>query len=434
MFSCCLGQVQPPSNGTRLIFFPGSTVKIDWSYVGDISQVDLRFWFFNSSDGSRTGRLARVLEDGDPGQQDFSLIPRFEIDKPATLILKNVDQSYNGMYTFSLLDKKSAQPQTSEVVVFIAKKPTVTLTCYSSVIFNECDDFTCECQGLGGNPSASVTWYKDGKKIAGTGTEKQILTLMNVDETDRGTYKCVTESYPSTMHRDEKSIRVDVKFGPKDTSIELKPNPAILGRSFTITCNSRGFPEPSYTISHNGSHLINAKTYTDNDVAWTDAGVYECNAGNERGNDTASEVLKVTERGQPTQLPTIPNTSKYDNGSGEVTSSKVDCESSGTVVVWHIVLSLVSGFILGIFFSYIVSYSRSRWFRNRKPERNPETKTTEADTTYQELDLSKMNTEDNYQSLRVNAAVCNDATNDDDSTYTQLSKTRDVEDNYQSLT
>jgi predicted histidine transporter YuiF (NhaC family) len=113
----------------------------------------------------------------------------------------------------------------------------------------------------------------------------------------------------------------------------------------------------------------------------------------------------------------------------------VDCESSGTVVVWHIVVTLVSGFILGILFSYIVSYSRCRWFRNRKPElRNPETKTTEADTTYQELDLSKMNTEDNYQSLRVNAAVCNDATNDDDSTYTQLSKTRDVEDNYQSLT
>jgi hypothetical protein len=27
---------------------------------------------------------------------------------------------------------------------------------------------------------------------------------------------------------------------------------------------------------------------------WSDAGEYECNAGNERGNDAASEVLKVT--------------------------------------------------------------------------------------------------------------------------------------------
>ncbi len=94
---------------------------------------------------------------------------------------------------------------------------------------------------------------------------------------------------------------------------------------------------------------------------------------------------------------------------------------------------LVSGIIIGILFSYIVSRSRRRWFRNRKPERNLEPQPTEVDTTYQELDLTKMNTEDNYQSLRVNAAS-NDAGNDDDSTYTELNKTKDVENNYQSLT
>ncbi len=44
-----------------------------------------------------------------------------------------------------------------------------------------------------------------------------------------------------------------------------------------------------------------------------------------------------------------------------------------------------------------------------------------------------MNAEDNYQSLRVKAAS-NDAANDNDSTYTGLNKTRDVENNYQSLT
>jgi hypothetical protein len=93
----------------------------------------------------------------------------------------------------------------------------------------------------------------------------------------------------------------------------------------------------------------------------------------------------------------------------------------------------VSGIIIGILFSYIVWCSHRRWFRNGTTERNPEPKITEADTTYQELDLTKMNTEDNYESLNVNAAS-NDVANDDDSTYTQLSKNRDVEDNYQSLT
>ena len=91
-------------------------------------------------------------------------------------------------------------------------------------------------------------------------------------------------------------------------------------------------------------------------------------------------------------------------------------DDGSTVVVWHIVVTLVSGFILGILFSYIVSCSRRRWFRNR----NPEPKTTEVDTTYQELDLSKMNTEYNYQSLRVNATNNDTAVNDDESNYTEL--------------
>jgi H+/gluconate symporter-like permease len=93
-----------------------------------------------------------------------------------------------------------------------------------------------------------------------------------------------------------------------------------------------------------------------------------------------------------------------------------------------VVVILVSGIIIGILFSYIVSCFR-RKFTSRKSHSNPEPETTEADTTYQELDLSKMNTEDNYQPLRVNAASYAE-----ESTYTELSTTRDVENNYQSLT
>jgi hypothetical protein len=97
------------------------------------------------------------------------------------------------------------------------------------------------------------------------------------------------------------------------------------------------------------------------------------------------------------------------------------------------VVSFVSGIIFGILICYIVWCSHRRWFKTRKPERIPGTQTTEVDPTYQELDVRKMNKEDNYQSLTVNAAS-NDAANENDSTYTQLTKTRDVESNYQSLT
>ena len=118
--------------------------------------------------------------------------------------------------------------------------------------------------------------------------------------------------------------------------------------------------------------------------------------------------------------------------------SFVDKQSSNNTTScteWYIiVVTLLSGFIAGIFFSYIVWCSHRRWFSKRKPKRNPDEQPTKAESTYQELDVSKMNQEDDYQSLRGNVARINDVTNNDESTYTELSKTRDVEDNYQSLT
>ena len=97
-------------------------------------------------------------------------------------------------------------------------------------------------------------------------------------------------------------------------------------------------------------------------------------------------------------------------------------------------MSLVSGIIIGIFVAYIAWCSHRRWFTKRKPEQSPDQQPAEAESTYQELDLSKMNTEDNYQSLSGNISRIDDAVNnDDDSTYTELNKIRDVENNYQSL-
>ena len=100
-------------------------------------------------------------------------------------------------------------------------------------------------------------------------------------------------------------------------------------------------------------------------------------------------------------------------------------------MVWHILVSLVAGFIIGILFSYMVVWSRRR-FRKRKPRSKPEPQTHKDNSIYQDLDLSKMKPEDNYQSLKGNYAR-NDATPEQDSTYTELSKRRDDEDDYQTL-
>ena len=105
-----------------------------------------------------------------------------------------------------------------------------------------------------------------------------------------------------------------------------------------------------------------------------------------------------------------------------------------TLVIWHIVVSLVSGIIFGILVAYIPRCSRRCCFTKRKSEQTSYQQPTEVESTYQELDLSKINSEDNYQSLRGNVSRIDDAVNnDDDSTYTELNKIKDAENNYQSL-
>jgi hypothetical protein len=102
-----------------LTFLNESTANITWSFKDDNSQLRDRTWFFTSSDGSfNSERLARIIDDEEPRIYESGL-SGVTIVKPATLILKNVNETYNGTYRFSLAAHSSGD---SSVVVFIASK------------------------------------------------------------------------------------------------------------------------------------------------------------------------------------------------------------------------------------------------------------------------------------------------------------------------
>ena len=100
---------------------PGENVNIKWSFNIPISRVLLRVWYFTSSDGSFVNkRLVRIIDDGAP-QIFNSGLSGVSIAKPATLFLKNVNQTYNGTYRFDL-SGRSGSGSSSRVVVSIASK------------------------------------------------------------------------------------------------------------------------------------------------------------------------------------------------------------------------------------------------------------------------------------------------------------------------
>ena len=117
---CCLGQITSPPDGTNITVLPGSTVNITWSFNDDVSQVLSRAWYFTSSNSSINWKLlAGIIDDGKPRiyNSGFSGV---SIIKPATLLLKNVNQTYGGTYRFVF--SAVANFDRSDVVVFIAGK------------------------------------------------------------------------------------------------------------------------------------------------------------------------------------------------------------------------------------------------------------------------------------------------------------------------
>ena len=181
---------------------PGSTARIKWTFKGDPSRAVLG-WYFTKR-GGREEEIAIKFYTGDPTISNSSL-PGVAIEPPATLVLKNVDKRYNGKYRFHASVANGGG--ISKVVIIVAEKPTVTFGCPSLNKVNEGGNFTCVCIGIGGNPPANVTWFKDDVQIGGPGKEKQTLTFRNIGRTASGKYKCEAQSHTLT---DEKSIEIIV--------------------------------------------------------------------------------------------------------------------------------------------------------------------------------------------------------------------------------
>ncbi len=96
---------------------PGSTRRIVWSFNDTIKVGSYRLWSFTPSNGIAEA-LASIIVNGDY----MKLTNSYEVavEKPATLVLKNVNISYNGKYKFGL--HPSSGGSESEVVVYIAGK------------------------------------------------------------------------------------------------------------------------------------------------------------------------------------------------------------------------------------------------------------------------------------------------------------------------
>ena len=92
-------------------------MKITWTFDDDISNVIVRTWSFTSSDSSSKRTIALAIVNS----RVVNFLPQFMVIPPATLVLNNVSQSYDGTYEFKL-EVNGWRAYRSNVRVFIASK------------------------------------------------------------------------------------------------------------------------------------------------------------------------------------------------------------------------------------------------------------------------------------------------------------------------
>ena len=92
----------------------GSTARILWTFDDNIQSFTRRYWSFTPRNSTWTV-LAYITGNG-PVVPLTSLYD-FEVQKPATLILKNVNETYNGAHKFALVPSTGLGEH--EVTVFV---------------------------------------------------------------------------------------------------------------------------------------------------------------------------------------------------------------------------------------------------------------------------------------------------------------------------
>ncbi|XP_071245857.1 hemicentin-1-like [Salvelinus alpinus] len=170
-------------------------------------------------------------------------------------------------------------------------KPKTTVSVRPSGEIVEGSSVTLTCSSDANPPVDKYTWYKKN------GGEYQSMTgpqhvFSQIQSSDTGEYYCESQNEMGTDR--SRTINMNVKYGPKNTSVSVSPSGEIVeGSSVTLTCSSDANPPvDKYTwYKKNGASLTGSeKTYNFTTISSEDSGEYYCEAENKYGRLNSSSV------------------------------------------------------------------------------------------------------------------------------------------------
>ncbi|XP_078146212.1 sialoadhesin-like [Centroberyx gerrardi] len=174
--------------------------------------------------------------------------------------------------------------------VYAPKVPSVSVSHSGETVEGSSVTLTCSSDA---NPAATYTWYKENgnpdHEPFSTGPQPDFVSIQS---SDSGEYYCEAENELGGKRSD--SISINVKYGPKNTSVLVRPSgETVEGSSVTLTCSSDANPAATYTWykENRTLHQGPEESYNFTSISSEDGGTYHCQSDNQYGQLNSSSLF-----------------------------------------------------------------------------------------------------------------------------------------------
>ena len=237
----------------------------------------------------------------------------FEIDNsrlhfsPDQTVLTITNLKYVESGKYSCIAENVAGSDEITYQVIVQQPPTITGPKQETTESSMSNELILYCPYTG-DPMPRITWFHHDQPISYDFSRKYTiedqgakLTIEHTGEEDQGEWFCVADS---VIGKDMKTFSIDIIKPPRITTHQpddQQKTTVLEGSPLELFCEVEGAPAPDIIWSFNGMPLNqanynitkNGQILTLPKTAYTNTGVYSCNAHNKAGDDSITYVVEV---------------------------------------------------------------------------------------------------------------------------------------------
>ncbi|XP_029595844.1 sialoadhesin [Salmo trutta] len=225
-------------------------------------------------------------------------------------------------------------------VQYAPKNTSVSVSPSGEIV--EGSSVTLTCSSDANPPVKRYTWYKKiGYQSISYGHTGPQHVFNHIKSSDTGEYYCEAWNGIKTGRSD--SIKIDVKYGPKNTSVSVSPSGEIMeGSSVNLTCSSDANPPVKrYTwYKKNGGHnqfsyVNTGPQHVFNQIKSSDTGEYYCEAWNGMKTGRSESINTDVKYGPKNTSVSVSPSVEIEEGSSVTLTCSSDANPPVQIYIWY---------------------------------------------------------------------------------------------------